>query len=202
MHLNRDYIKNGPLDLAALFVMRDCTEQVRGLATEIEDLLGGAFSIQKLSQPPNVLIGPHCGEPVVCPMVDQCWGSLPEYNVTELYAGRRKGFALLAEGIGRMVDIPASCHLTERQKIQRSCISSRKQHVSKSAVKRFLDSLGYDHLEIRDGATASQEFLRITFGQVSPEERQTVRARLLAYCSQDTVGMVEIIRALENLVSS
>jgi hypothetical protein len=38
-----------------------------------------------------------------------------------------------------------------------------------------LTGRGYEHLEIQEGGTASLEFLRVTFGDVSQDERQRVR---------------------------
>jgi hypothetical protein len=55
-------------------------------------------------------------------------------------------------------------------------------------------------MEIADGATASQEFLRITFGKVSAAERRKVRAALEKYCGLHTEGMVWIVEALDRLV--
>jgi len=342
VYLNKNYSRNGSLDLDALFVRQDCTQQIRELNTAIEHLLDDLAGIQKLTHPPSVPIGPHCSDPVVCPLYEQCWGSLPEHNVTELYSGKRKGFELLTKGIKKIIDIPVDRHLTDRQEIQRSCITSGQPHISKPAIGAFLESLiypvhyldfetiatpvplfdgvkpfqqipfqyslhkvfskgfepeshaflaegatdprrallnslraaigsegslvaynspfeqtrlrecaeafpefaawiqslgprfidllqpfrafrfydprqrgscslkavmpiltgqGYDHLAIRNGASASQEFLRITFGEVPEPERQAVRTRLLAYCSQDTIGMVRIVEALGKLVS-
>jgi hypothetical protein len=59
-----------------------------------------------------------------------------------------------------------------------------------------LTGSGYDHLEIRDGTTASREFMRITFGGVSDGEKKEVRHRLEDYCCLDTFGMVRIVEEL------
>jgi Domain of unknown function(DUF2779). len=68
------------------------------------------------------------------------------------------------------------------------------------AVLPALTGKGYAGMEIADGATASQEFLRITFGKVSAAERRRVRAALEKYCGLDTAGMLRIVRALDRLV--
>jgi len=57
---------------------------------------------------------------------------------------------------------------------------------------------GYGHLAIQKGDTASREFLRVTFGDVTEEERQRVRRQLEEYCGQDTEGMIWIVDALRN----
>ena len=67
---------------------------------------------------------------------------------------------------------------------------------SMKAVLPALTGRGYEGLAIQEGATASLEFLRITFGEVSEVERQRVRRQLEEYCGQDTEGMVWIVDAL------
>lgn len=70
------------------------------------------------------------------------------------------------------------------------------------SIKSVLPALtgnGYDHLEIQDGVTASLEFLRVTFGSISAEERAAVRQQLDDYCGLDTLGMIRITDALRSL---
>ena len=62
-----------------------------------------------------------------------------------------------------------------------------------------LTGKSYEGLEIAEGGTASLEFLRVTFGDVSEEERQRVRRDLEVYCSLDTEGMVRIVEELWKL---
>jgi hypothetical protein len=75
------------------------------------------------------------------------------------------------------------------------------QHGSAS-VKQVLPALtgkGYENLAISDGGQASQEFLRVTFGEVSAKERKEVRRQLEEYCGLDTKGMVDILSALSEI---
>jgi hypothetical protein len=70
---------------------------------------------------------------------------------------------------------------------------------SMKAVLPVLTGRSYADLEIQEGGTASMEFLRVTFGDVTEAERQRVRRQLEAYCGQDTEGMLWIVEALEQL---
>jgi CRISPR/Cas system-associated exonuclease Cas4 (RecB family) len=70
---------------------------------------------------------------------------------------------------------------------------------SMKAVLPALVGDTYDSLEIQEGGTASLEFCRVTFGNVSEAEKARVRRNLEVYCSQDTMGMVKIVRALRGL---
>ena len=72
------------------------------------------------------------------------------------------------------------------------------QHGSASmkAVLPALTGKGYDELAIQEGGTASNEFLRVTFGDATAEERQQVRQQLQEYCGRDTEGMIWIVEEL------
>jgi len=54
------------------------------------------------------------------------------------------------------------------------------------AVLPALTERGYAHLEIQEGGKANLEFLRVTFGDVSEDERQRVRRQLEEYSGLDT----------------
>jgi hypothetical protein len=75
------------------------------------------------------------------------------------------------------------------------------QHGSASikAVLPVLVGRDYQNLTIQEGGTASREYLRVTFTDVSAAERNRVRSALEAYCGQDTMGMVWIMENLKKL---
>jgi hypothetical protein len=75
------------------------------------------------------------------------------------------------------------------------------QHGSASlkAVLPALTGKSHADLEISEGGEASDEFMRVTFGDVSEAEREKVRKNLEEYCGLDTMGMVDIVRKLESL---
>ena len=77
-----------------------------------------------------------------------------------------------------------------------------QQHGSASmkAVLPALTGKGYENLSIQEGGTASREFLRVAYGQVTDGERRRVRQHLEEYCGQDTMGMVQIVNYLRSLL--
>ena len=69
-------------------------------------------------------------------------------------------------------------------------------------MKRVLPAMtgrNYKDLAIKEGGQASLEFKRITFSEVPEEERLRVRSHLEEYCGLDTLGMVDIVKALAEL---
>jgi hypothetical protein len=76
------------------------------------------------------------------------------------------------------------------------------QHGSASikAVLPALTGRSYDDLAIRDGATAAQRYLEVTFGKAGRAERERVWADLDRYCGRDTMAMLWVLEALQRLV--
>jgi hypothetical protein len=77
-----------------------------------------------------------------------------------------------------------------------------KQHGSASikAVLPVLTDLSYSNMDIGDGGTASRYYLEAIKGHLTDDERGKVYQDLENYCELDTLAMVEILRALRELV--
>ncbi len=75
----------------------------------------------------------------------------------------------------------------------------QKGSASLKSVLPALTGKGYDGMSIADGVSASITFQQVTYGGVSPETREKVRADLEKYCGLDTEGMIFIIDELRNL---
>jgi hypothetical protein len=68
-------------------------------------------------------------------------------------------------------------------------------------VLPLLCGITYDGMPIGDGEAAGREFIRVTFGDVPPEEKQQILGQLRKYCGLDTFGMVKIVESLRRLTS-
>ena len=143
MHLNRGYVRRGEVDPRNLFVKTEITREVTSILDEIAPNLREMAEVIKRAIPPEVAIGPHCSDPYSCPLMDLCWGFLPKHNVTELYRGGKKQFDLIANGVLQLVDIPDDFRLTNTQKIQVLAVRTRKPHVNRNEIRKFLSSLKY-----------------------------------------------------------
>ena len=78
----------------------------------------------------------------------------------------------------------------------------QKGSTSIKYVLPVLSDLKYDDLEIRNGSLASLEYERVTYGDVDGGELKKVRDALKKYCELDTLAEVEIIKALNSLISN
>jgi hypothetical protein len=71
----------------------------------------------------------------------------------------------------------------------------------KAVLPALVPEMSYRGLAIADGETASLELGRLLFqgNEMEPEERARLRANLLAYCHQDTWGLVRLLERLRGL---
>ena len=78
MHINPDYVKDGPIDVHQLFqlvsVMDYAKEQEPVIAANVERLKG----VVALPHAPQVAVGPHCREPYPCDFMGHCWKNVPQ----------------------------------------------------------------------------------------------------------------------------
>jgi hypothetical protein len=143
MHVNRDYVRRGPVDPKKFFKLVDVTKDVSGLSRDIEPQLEDMFRAIRRKQEPDIKIGPHCSDPYPCPLQDRCWAFLPADSVFNLYYGGKKCWRLLGEGILRLTDIPDTVDLTDRQAIQRKVALTGQPHIDRKALANFLKRLKY-----------------------------------------------------------
>ena len=144
LHINNEYVRRGKIDPAKLFKKVDLTEEVRELVLpEVPKQLSRMQGVITLKTAPDIAIGPHCGSPYGCPLQDLCWDFLPKHSVMTLARIGQKGFDLLARNILKIVDIPPSVDLSALQQIQVDAVRSRKSHVNRGGIARFLKELEY-----------------------------------------------------------
>jgi len=143
MHVNRDYVRRGPVDPKKFFKLVDVTRDVSGLTREIEPQLEDMFSTIRRKQEPDIKIGPHCSDPYDCPLQEKCWAFLPADSVFNLYYGGKKCWRLFGEGIIRLTDIAGHVELTDRQAIQRKVALTGQSHIDRKALASFLKRLKY-----------------------------------------------------------
>ena len=159
VHINRDYVRQGDIDPGGLLLSEDITDRVSevsgGMADMVEDMLQTIAG-----NCPDPVIGRLCDSPYVCPMKDECWESMPEHPVSDLYRIGAKMDDLLKRGITSIREIPGDFKLNEKQLIQKSCVECGQPHVENEKIADFLAGLKYPHyfLDFETFATAIPMF--------------------------------------------
>jgi hypothetical protein len=143
VYINNKYIKNGDIKPDELFNIEDISEPVAFKSLSIRDLVAEMLDVMNQPGPPSLEIGGHCSDPYDCPLMDSCWEVLPENNVFTLYYGGKKSCTLYESGIVEIVNIPAGYKLSDKQRIQQSCLTGKNIHTDKDGIKDFLDNLEF-----------------------------------------------------------
>lgn len=159
MHLNKEYIKKGKLDIKELFVKEDITSEVEEHIKGIKERIAEMFRIISSDKAPETTIGKQCKDPYECP-VCHCWEHLPENHVFCLYRGGKLCYELYVNGVESIADIPNDIKLNDKQGIQRDCEIKGKIHVHKERIKHFLRTLHYPlyYLDFETFSTAIPMF--------------------------------------------
>ena len=83
MHLDGDYVKEGPIDVKRLFklvsVIDFAKEQEPVIAANVDRLK----NVVALPHAPQVAVGPHCREPYACDFLGHCWKNLPQEDPSQ-----------------------------------------------------------------------------------------------------------------------
>jgi len=69
----------------------------------------------------------------------------------------------------------------------------------KEVLPVLVPTMTYDGMEVCDGGGAQVYFLKLFDSNITPEERKKCRQALLAYCKQDTLAMVELLRSIQKI---
>lgn len=149
MHVNKDYVRSGPLELEKLFTVEDHTEEVFGMVPAVSNHVLKIQEIAESISEPVVSIGQHCYKPYECEFRGWCFRELPEHNAFELYRiSKQKATELVEAGLAGfsdlLNDVEAFESLTEKQQLQvLAQVNDLPAQVKKDAVQEFLDGLWY-----------------------------------------------------------
>ena len=141
LYLNRDYIRNGPLDIGQLFVVANMNDRVAELRSTV--LQGRQLTLEvAVSVSPGDEAG--CLDPSSCPYPELCHPDLPAYPIYDLpRLNKGKARDLKRQGIRSIKDIPTDYGLSSRQQKQVEIVNSGIPHIDTDGIKLLLDGLGY-----------------------------------------------------------
>ncbi len=141
LHLNKEYIRSGKLDLAALFIAEDISDKVKTLMPEVELLRGEALRVAQLSNPDQA---EHCLSPKDCPCPALCHPELPEFSIYDIpRISRIKKLQLLERRILAAKDIPASFNLNPKQFLVVDRAKTNTEHIDHNAITIELEKIAF-----------------------------------------------------------
>ena len=142
MHLNKDYVRRGPLEYDKLFVLENGNARVAAKLSELPLQLALLKKMIRTSTEPDRAVGPHCASPFACEFIHYCWQDIPETHVRRFFTCSNLE-ALLGREIHDIVDVPPDLAGPKRQQILLDTHKTGKPHIDPSGIHAFLKTLQY-----------------------------------------------------------
>ena len=141
IHLNKEFIRNGEIDITQLFVVEDLTEVTDELREEVTRTREEAWQVTT-NQTEERILG--CVKPKDCPCLSLCHPRLPEYPIFDLSRlHKNKARQLIGEGVLAIRDIPSGFPLTDRQLGQTQAVKLGEPVVNYEAIKGEIAKLTF-----------------------------------------------------------
>jgi len=160
MHLNKEYVRNGEVDINKLFVKEDITSKVEDIK-DVEENIKKMFEIINSDKMPESI---GLTDKFLKDGFHDCFAEgcvdLPENHVFCLYRGGKLSCELFENGVETIKDIPDNIKLNDKQKLQKECEINNKIHIHKEKIKHFLKTLNYPlyYLDFETFSTAIPMF--------------------------------------------
>lgn len=143
VHLNKEYLRSGALNIRKLFIVEDVTTDVLSVMAGIKLQIDQMYINGTLQQALIKKIGAHCNAPYPCGYQDICWSNFPERDsILTIPRFGKKSIEYFDAGLYLLSDIDPEI-LTEKQllvwesHIQKTIIKEKK------LIRSFLKASSY-----------------------------------------------------------
>jgi hypothetical protein len=141
VHLNKDYIRQGKLNLDELFLSVNVDEEVEAILEEVRVSREMAWEVTLQETPDEI---DTCLNPKDCPCPSICHPDLPDFPIYDLpYLSRNKKLDLKSQGIISIYDIPADFNLSDNQALHRQAVNKGSPLIDLGSIQEELDLLEY-----------------------------------------------------------
>ncbi len=141
VNINHEYVLEGDLDIQKLFKIHDFSEYVAKESDSVKDQIAKATECLASEQEPKINISESCSKPYSCTFWKYCSKHLPNPSVFDLYNSKSK-WKYYNQGLRKLSEVPTA-KLTGVTKLVTECLLENREHIDKTGIKNFLNSLTY-----------------------------------------------------------
>jgi len=209
VHINNQYVKNGPIDVNELFTVTSVKEEVLQLLPGIPNKVNALKSVLLQPEAPTVEIGTHCSSPYQCDFAGHCWKHVPAYSVFNIARlSVEKKFELYGNNILHLKDIPETFPMNANQWMQVRSEANNEAFIDKAAIRKFVSELNYPiyHLDFETFTSAvpifdgSRPYQQLVFQYSLHVEDEDGRVEHKEYLAE-TNGEDPRIQFIERLIA-
>ena len=145
IHLNKEYVRLGDLDLSELFTTEDLTDLVRSRQDIVEEKIAFLKAYMRKRKEPDQPIGVHCFTPYACGFFSHCTKELPKPNVFDLRNTQlNTRIRYYEQGLISFADLQACGNLKKNPAMQvKYELEDLPDLIQKPAIQQFLDTITY-----------------------------------------------------------
>jgi len=145
IHLNKEYVRSGALDIKALFTVDDVTDKVLARMPEVEPQMEGTREyLLRTDEPKGACDCVYKGRKKHCTTFQYSNPNVPEYSVHDISRISEKKLNLFVErGIYDLKDIPEDFELTKNQKNQVQAYKKQEPTIIAEDIKKEIGNLKY-----------------------------------------------------------
>jgi CRISPR/Cas system-associated exonuclease Cas4 (RecB family) len=144
IHINKSYVRRGPIDVAGFLAVTDVTARSVGLQDAVAASIVKAKAVLGLSAAPSIADFPCTCSPEDCLCASLCFPDLPRQSIFVLQRmTTKKARSHYEQGIRTLHDVPDELSLSAAQKNQVRAARNGAPMIDRAAIKRKLDSLPY-----------------------------------------------------------
>lgn len=147
--LNKDYVRQGELDVQQLFNIIDLKELVDNEYLKVSAQAVQAHQLLAMEDEPDTLLSENCHKPYPCAFWPYCTRHLPVPSVFDVYGGKGRGGFTFKKKLDcynqGLISFEQIAHLTlgNIQDMQIRCTLDNKDHIDKQGIRNFLSTLTY-----------------------------------------------------------
>lgn len=146
MHINKEYVRYGELQLDKLFIQEDCTDIILEMQQDIESGIDDIYQCISESAEPCKEPGLYCEKPYECRYKEYCHRDICEPSIFDIHrlAAKTK-YQLYSQGIVSYEDIiREQPKLSDKQWRQVTAFyNDEPPSIDKPAIREFLNTLSY-----------------------------------------------------------
>ena len=141
LHMNKDYVRIGNLNIENLFITEDVTHKVQEILIDIDINREEALSVIQKNNHEGIK---NCYKPKDCPCPDLCHPILPEYSIYDIpRISEKKKIQLLDQGIVDIKDVPSTFPLNDKQRNIVEVAQAGKPFIDPKSIKREFEHFEY-----------------------------------------------------------
>ena len=144
MHLNREYVRRGEIELSQLFVMQSVKDKIENELSNVPKYLDQIAGVLSKNEEPVWTIGSICNNPYPCEFKKYCWKEVNARSIHSISRITDKQRQLLIDaGVTLIKDVPKDFKLSAPQKIQVDCEKNQVTSIDHISMKEHLSQLQY-----------------------------------------------------------